>query len=84
MLCCGCQSPIPMMDGFLRRIWKSFGIDKIVVVNKGLFLVRCHNVVDRDKILNDGFNFFDNKPLIVKQWHAEMDFKKEELKTVSV
>lgn len=72
------------MDGFLRRIWKSFGIDKIVVVNKGLFLVRCHNLVDRDKILNDGFKFFDNKPLIVKQWHAEMDFKKEELKTVSV
>ena len=32
--------------------------------------------------MNEGFQFFDRKPLIVKKWHADMDFNKEDLKTV--
>lgn len=44
------------MDGLLRKIWKKkYGLDKVVVVSKGIFLVRFHNVDDRDKVLNDGF-----------------------------
>ncbi|XP_010694020.1 uncharacterized protein LOC104906887 [Beta vulgaris subsp. vulgaris] len=80
----GANPPYPVMEGFLRRVWAKKGIEKIVAVNKGVFLVRFHNVDQRDEVLNYGFQFFDKKPLIVKQWHAEMDFQKEDIKTVPI
>ncbi|XP_048491463.1 uncharacterized protein LOC125492783 [Beta vulgaris subsp. vulgaris] len=31
-----------------------------------------------------GYYFFDKKPLIIKQWHSDMDFEKDDLKTVPI
>lgn len=69
-----------IMDGFLRRIWANRGIDKVVVISKGVFLVRFHNLADCDVVLAEGFQFFDKKPVIVKKWNPDMDFKKEDIK----
>ena len=62
----GANPPFPVMGGYLRRIWAKKGIDKIVVVNKGIFLVQFHNIEYKDVILNEGIQFFDKKALIVK------------------
>lgn len=76
----GPNPPFSIMEGLLRRIWAKKGIEKIVVVNKGIFLVRFHSIEQRDVIQNEVFQFFDKKPLIMKKWHVDMDFKNEELK----
>lgn len=53
------------------------------MVMKGIFLVRFMAMDTRDKILT-GYYFFDNKPLIMKPWDAEMDLEKEELRYLPI
>ena len=75
----GANPPFPIIDGFLRRIWTKKGVDKIVVVHKGIFIVIFHNLEQRDAISNDDFLFFDRKPLIVKKWNSELNVQKEDV-----
>ena len=80
----GANPPFPIMEGFLKRIWKNKGIDKMVAISKGVFLVRFHKLDDCNAVMAEGFQFFDKKPMIVKKWNPDMDFKKEDIKTVPI
>ena len=60
----GANPPYLIMNSFLRRIWANKGIDKVVVISKGVFLVRFHNLTDCDSVFADGFQFFDRKQLL--------------------
>lgn len=80
----GANPPFPVMEGFLRRIWGKFGIDKIGAVGKGFFLVRLNTKEQRDAILNGGFQFFDKKPMIVKAWHQDLNLQKENMKRLPI
>ena len=55
----GANPPLMVIEGFIRRIWGKFGIDKVASLDRGFFIVRCHNVENRDAILNEGYQFFD-------------------------
>lgn len=48
---------------------EDLNVDKVTLVKKGIFLVRFHAMDSRYHVLN-GHYFFDNKPLVVKQWHS--------------
>ena len=80
----GANPPFLVMDGYLRRIWAKKGIEKVVAVNKGVFIVRFHTMDQRDVVLTYGFQFFDKNPFIVKKWDSEMNVQKEELKTIPI
>lgn len=71
----GANLPFPVMDGYLRRIWGKKRVDKIVAKNKRIFIVTFLNMEFRDIILNEGFQYFDHKPLIFKKWHPDMNLK---------
>ncbi|XP_056695788.1 uncharacterized protein [Spinacia oleracea] len=79
----GANPPINVMEGFIRRIWKHLNVDKVVMVKRGVFIVRFLTMDSRDKVL-DGHYFFDNKPLIMKPWNSDMDMDKEEVKSVPI
>lgn len=34
---------LQVMDGFIRRVWGKLGIDKIVLVAKGIYIVRFNS-----------------------------------------
>ncbi|XP_057249289.1 uncharacterized protein LOC130590763 [Beta vulgaris subsp. vulgaris] len=72
------------MEGYFKRIWGKMGIDKISTMGKGIFIVRFNNVEDSLKIVNKGFHFFDQKPLIVKLWDPDMDVDKNMVKMVPI
>lgn len=38
--------PLHVIEGFACRIWKDLGIDKIGMVDKGVFLVRFQTLED--------------------------------------
>lgn len=40
------------MEGFVRRIWKNMGVDKVVVIRKGIFIVRFNKMEKKDRILS--------------------------------
>ncbi|XP_021852855.2 uncharacterized protein [Spinacia oleracea] len=74
----GAIPPLSVIEGFFRRIWKDLGVDKVVTIEHGVFLVRFFTVENRDKVLNDNRPTFDKKPVICKPWHKDIvDFKDE-------
>ncbi|KAJ8419256.1 hypothetical protein Cgig2_017471 [Carnegiea gigantea] len=76
VICSVPNLPLDVMEGFLRRIWKPYSIDKICLARHGLFLVRFHNLGDQQVVVEKGiFFFFDKKPLLVKPWNPELDLK---------
>lgn len=60
-----------------------FKVDKVALIKKGVYLVRFSAMDSRDRVLN-GHYFSEKKPLIVKPWTHEMNFEKEEIKTLPI
>ena len=75
----GTNPPFEVIQGFIRRIWAKLAIDKIIMVKKGVFLLRFGNMQDRLEVVKKGVYYFDSKPLIVKGLNPEMDMQTESL-----
>lgn len=71
------------MDGFCRRMWKS-KVDTVGSPRYGLFLVRFHTEQDRDEVLNGGYLFFNNRPVVMKAWDVDMDLSKNNIRIVPI
>ncbi|KAL2901277.1 Ribosomal RNA small subunit methyltransferase C, partial [Bienertia sinuspersici] len=80
----GASPPVQVMEGFIRKIWKQYGVDKVINLPKGMYLIRLNTMKNRDKILQHEKPFFDSKPMIVKPWSEDMDFMQDEIKTIPI
>ncbi|KAL9230657.1 hypothetical protein vseg_005980 [Gypsophila vaccaria] len=76
--------PASVIEGFIRRIWTRYNIDKLSFLPNGIFLVRFKTLELKEQVLQDGHYLFDNKPLIVNPWSEELELHKPEVKTVPV
>ncbi|KAJ8419807.1 LOW QUALITY PROTEIN: hypothetical protein Cgig2_005394 [Carnegiea gigantea] len=65
--------PFEVILGYVRRIWKDFAINKVILIKKGLYLVRFMDYQDAMKVTQKGVYQFDHKPFIVKAWTMEME-----------
>lgn len=74
MLCSvlGANPPMEVIKGYMHRIWQNFEIDKIVLVRKGIFLVRFKKLEDKIVVESKGLYFFDRKPFVVQGWNEEL------------
>ncbi|XP_048494347.1 uncharacterized protein LOC104906959 [Beta vulgaris subsp. vulgaris] len=80
----GANPPISVMEGYFKRIWGKHGIDKIAIMGKGVFLVRFSSTEASLKVIHDGFQFFDQKPVIVKLWDPNMEINKADVDVVPI
>ncbi|XP_062114662.1 uncharacterized protein LOC133825776 [Humulus lupulus] len=80
----GTNPPLLVFEGFCRRMWKNLGIDKMAIIGHGIFIVRFVTVEQRNQVLNNGILFFDKKPLVMKSWSAQEDFRKESFQKVPI
>ncbi|KAL2930019.1 LINE-1 retrotransposable element ORF2 protein [Bienertia sinuspersici] len=80
----GANPPGNVMDGFFRRIWKEHGVDKVITIDRGTFLIRFNTLEQRDRVLAMGRVFFDYKPVILKPWHIDMDLTKEDIQRIPI
>ena len=62
----------------------SYEIDKIMQVQKVLFLVPFEHLQDEQEVVKRGIYYFDAKLFLVKVWNLEMDLKTEDIKTLPV
>lgn len=62
----GSSPPLTVMDGYFHRIWENKGIDKVSLVNKGVFLVRFQTGKSKIKTIEEGSQMFDKNSVIVK------------------
>ncbi|KAJ8419936.1 hypothetical protein Cgig2_015016 [Carnegiea gigantea] len=76
--------PFGVMQGYIKRIWAIFEIDKIIQVHKGKLLVRFENLQDKMIVEKRGVYYFDSKPFLVKGWNLEMDLHTESIKTLLI
>ena len=53
----GANPTLDVIDGFVRRIWSTRSIDKVVLARKEVFLVRFLNVQDKQRSHNKGSSF---------------------------
>ncbi|XP_074277007.1 uncharacterized protein LOC141600662 [Silene latifolia] len=78
----GANLPWEIVEGFIRRIWTKFNIDKISFMPNGIFLVRFKTMEMKENVLNSGHYLFDIKPMIVKSWEKDLEMKKDDVKSV--
>uniref|UniRef100_A0A803PRU1 Reverse transcriptase domain-containing protein n=1 Tax=Cannabis sativa TaxID=3483 RepID=A0A803PRU1_CANSA len=79
----GANPPLEVLEGFARRIWKK-KVDKVGLISYGIFLIRFTTSEDRDSVLNGGYTFFNKRPVIMKAWHPDLNFRKEDIRKVPI
>ena len=77
-------TPLHVIEGFTRRIWKDLSIDKVGMVEKGVFLVRFKSQQDRIKACGMSGIMFDRKPFVVKPWRPSMSYSKDSLSSIPI
>ncbi|KAL2901273.1 hypothetical protein RDABS01_026355 [Bienertia sinuspersici] len=55
----GSNPPLTVMDDFLRRVCKSSGVNKVSLLNKGIYLVRMNSEEGMMKAISSGVQFFE-------------------------
>uniref|UniRef100_A0A803PT20 DUF4283 domain-containing protein n=1 Tax=Cannabis sativa TaxID=3483 RepID=A0A803PT20_CANSA len=79
----GANPPLDVLEGFARRIWKE-KVDKVGLISYGIFLIRFTSVEIRDSILNGGYTFFNKRPVIMKSWDPDTNFRKGDIHKVPI
>lgn len=72
------------MAGFLRRVWKPYAIEKILQMNRWVFLVRFRDEKSFEVVVNKFGLHFDNKPMVVVPWTSGCKIEKKEATEVDV
>ncbi|XP_074293086.1 uncharacterized protein LOC141619998 [Silene latifolia] len=80
----GANPPWEVIENYVYRVWKEFGVDRVSFLNHGMFIVRFAKHESREALLNVGYYLFDNKPVIIKPWVENMEFVKEKVDVVPV
>ncbi|XP_074300302.1 uncharacterized protein LOC141631542 [Silene latifolia] len=76
--------PWEIVEGFIRRLWVNYQVDKLSFLPNGVFMVHFKNKGAMAAVLKQGHFLFDNKPLIVKPWTPDVELIKHEVKSVPV
>uniref|UniRef100_A0A803QQC4 Reverse transcriptase domain-containing protein n=1 Tax=Cannabis sativa TaxID=3483 RepID=A0A803QQC4_CANSA len=79
----GANPPLHVLEGFVNRAWKD-KIDRVKMLSYGIFIIRFNSLKDRDQILEGGYIFFSRRPVIMKAWDPNGNFKKEDVKKVPI
>lgn len=73
-----------MINGYLRRIWGSKWVDKVLQLEKGVYMVRFLIMEAREDVMKKDMLQFDNKPLNVYRWSEDFHLDKASISKVQV
>uniref|UniRef100_A0A803P5L3 Reverse transcriptase domain-containing protein n=1 Tax=Cannabis sativa TaxID=3483 RepID=A0A803P5L3_CANSA len=79
----GVNPPLHVLEGFAKRVWQD-KVDRVKVLSYGIFIIRFHFIEYRDQVINGGYVFFNRRPVIMKPWDPNVNFKKEDVKCVPI
>ncbi|XP_074289212.1 uncharacterized protein LOC141614360 [Silene latifolia] len=78
----GANPPWQILEGFLKRIWSKYSIDKISFLPNSVFLARFKTEEMKQAVLASGHFLFNNKPLVIKAWRPDIELEKENIKNL--
>lgn len=76
--------PLKVIDGFVSKIWKDLEIDKVGMVNRGVFLVRFLQKDHQERACDMNRILFDKKPFVVKPWSTSISYEKSSISRIPV
>lgn len=76
------KPPFRIVDGFIRRVWGKFGVEKVAMMENGVFVARSRTNEEIEKAMEACPIIFDSKPVIMKQWTPDLNLKDENIKQV--
>uniref|UniRef100_A0A803PPW5 DUF4283 domain-containing protein n=1 Tax=Cannabis sativa TaxID=3483 RepID=A0A803PPW5_CANSA len=79
----GANPPLEVLEGFARQIWKE-KVDKVGLISYGIFMIRFSSVEIKDNILNGSYTFFNKRPVIMKAWDLDTNFRKGDIRRVPI
>ncbi|KAM3321284.1 hypothetical protein P3S67_008486 [Capsicum chacoense] len=80
----GAHPAFSVLNSYIKRKWGKHGVNKVSMLKNGITLVRFDSQAGMSEVLREGIYHFENKPLIVKAWHEDMEFTKDEWYTVPI
>lgn len=66
-----------LMKKCIAQHWTAVANSKLFYHDEGYYIVKFQSEVDMQKILYAGPHNINNKPMILKQWSPNLDFKYE-------
>ncbi|XP_074298451.1 uncharacterized protein LOC141629330 [Silene latifolia] len=80
----GAKPPSSVVTGFVKRVWQSYGVDRISFLPNGIFLVRFKSKEKQLEVVRNGHLMFDSKPVIVKEWSPDVELIKHDVKLIPI
>ncbi|KAL2930515.1 Histone-lysine N-methyltransferase H3 lysine-4 specific [Bienertia sinuspersici] len=80
----GANPPVSVMEGFIKRVWKKYDVDKVIGVKKSLYLIRFKSMDNCQAALNGEKIFFDSKPIMLKPWSHDADVNQEDFMAIPI
>lgn len=77
----GANPPSWVMEGFIRRISRNYGVDKVAMLKNRVCIVRFSSM-EKELVLNESHPIFYNKPMIVIAWGQDMDITKDQIDVI--
>ncbi|XP_062080225.1 uncharacterized protein LOC133784979 [Humulus lupulus] len=69
----GANPPMPVFEGFIKRVWGHLGIAQIARMTMGLIMVKFNDEATCSHVLENGCLHFDRKPVIVRPWTTDLN-----------
>lgn len=73
-----------VMEGFFKRVWGKYGIDRIILIVEVVFIVWFNSYENWFKVFDVGLFMFDKKYVILKFWLIELDIRKFDVSRVLI
>lgn len=80
----GQKLPYPVVNSIAKRIWGSHGLSEVLSSDNGFFLFTFDSVDRATNVLERAPWHMANRPLVLKRWHPNMQFLKDDLDRVPV
>jgi hypothetical protein len=80
----GDRMAFPVVDYFVQKNWKEFGVKKLMMNANGFFFFKFADHQGMLKVLKGGPWLIRNKPLFLNVWTPTTKLKKEDIKHVAV
>ncbi|XP_070057683.1 uncharacterized protein [Nicotiana tomentosiformis] len=65
------------VERFIASQWKIAEKPRVHYHNDGYFLIHFHSMEDRNRAMSSTPNIISNKPIIVREWTTDFNFKEE-------
>ena len=80
----GQKLPYPVVNSIAKRIWGSHGLSEVLSTDNGFVLFTFDYVDSAINILERAPSHMANRPLVLKCWHPNLQFLKDDLVRVLI